>query len=111
MSYPCYYTNLCPHKPHKHAHAHTHAHTHTHTHTQVSLHYKDSFFKPEKNLVYRDFPFTVELSNKKINALKKSEHQNTTFICYLSFIKQDTRHPEFLLIYKDICPRRQKPEL
>ncbi len=20
MSYPCYYTNLCPHKPHKHAH-------------------------------------------------------------------------------------------
>ncbi len=20
MSYPCHYTNLCPHKPHKHAH-------------------------------------------------------------------------------------------
>ncbi len=30
MSYPCHYTNLCPHKPHKHEH--THAHTHTHTH-------------------------------------------------------------------------------
>ncbi len=29
MSYPCYYTNLCPHKPHKHAHTHTHTHTHT----------------------------------------------------------------------------------
>ncbi len=25
MSYPCHYTNLCPHK-----HAHTHTHTHTH---------------------------------------------------------------------------------
>ncbi len=23
MSYPCHYTNLCPHKPHKHAHTHT----------------------------------------------------------------------------------------
>ncbi len=41
MLYPCHYTNLCPHKPHKHAHTHTcthtHAHnmcTHTHTHTQ-----------------------------------------------------------------------------
>ncbi len=32
MSYPCHYTNLCPHKPHKHAHTHTHTHTHT-THT------------------------------------------------------------------------------
>ncbi len=25
MLYPCHYTNLCPHKPHKHAHTHTHA--------------------------------------------------------------------------------------
>ncbi len=33
MSYPCHYTNLCPHKPHKHAHTHTHTHTHTHPHT------------------------------------------------------------------------------
>ncbi len=29
VSYPCHYTNLCPHKPHKHAHTHTHTHTHT----------------------------------------------------------------------------------
>ncbi len=28
LSYPCHYTNLCPHKP-----AHTRTHTHTHTHT------------------------------------------------------------------------------
>ncbi len=28
LSYPCYYTNLCPHKPHKPTHTHTHAHTH-----------------------------------------------------------------------------------
>ncbi len=35
MSYPCHYTNLCPHKPHKRAHTHarTHARTHAHTHT------------------------------------------------------------------------------
>ncbi len=28
MLYPCHYTNLCPHKPHKHAQTHTHTHTH-----------------------------------------------------------------------------------
>ncbi len=38
MSYPCHYTNLCPHKPHKHAHTHTLIHTHTHTHTQTHTH-------------------------------------------------------------------------
>ncbi len=27
VSYPCHYTNLCPHKPHKHTHTHTHIHT------------------------------------------------------------------------------------
>ncbi len=53
MSYPCHYTNLCPHKPHKHAHTthppHTHTHTHhtqtphthhnTHTHTHTHRHH------------------------------------------------------------------------
>ncbi len=48
MSYPCHYTNLCPHKPHKHAHTYTHhttqthtqppTHTHTHTHTHPPTH-------------------------------------------------------------------------
>ncbi len=38
MSYPCHYTNLCPHKPHKHAHTHTHTHTHTYTHTHTHTH-------------------------------------------------------------------------
>ncbi len=35
VSYSCHYTNLCPHKPHKHVHMciHTLTHTHTHTHT------------------------------------------------------------------------------
>ncbi len=60
MSYPCHYTNLCPHKPHKHAHTHTHTHiyfglvfphknfanththiyfldTHIHTHTHTRM--------------------------------------------------------------------------
>ncbi len=36
MSYPCHYTNLCPHKPHKHAHTYTHTHTHTHTPSPVT---------------------------------------------------------------------------
>ncbi len=35
MSYPCHYTNLCPHKPHKHAHTHTHTHAHARTHTHT----------------------------------------------------------------------------
>ncbi len=40
MSYPCHYTNLCPHKPHKHAHTHTHTHhTHRHTHTHTLTHH------------------------------------------------------------------------
>ncbi len=30
MSYPCHYTNLCPHKPHKHAHTHTHTNKQIH---------------------------------------------------------------------------------
>ncbi len=38
MSYPCHYTNLCPHKPHKHAHTHTHSYSHTHTHTDTQTH-------------------------------------------------------------------------
>ncbi len=42
MLYPCHYTNLCPHKPHKHAPTHTHTHkkkhTHTHTHTHSHTH-------------------------------------------------------------------------
>ncbi len=29
LSYPCYYTNLCPRKPQKPVHTHTHTHTHS----------------------------------------------------------------------------------
>ncbi len=40
LSYPCHYTNLCPHKPHKPAHTHTHTHnTHTHTHHTHTTHH------------------------------------------------------------------------
>ncbi len=42
-----------------HTHSLTHTHTHTHTPIQVSLHYKDIFFKPEKNVVYRDYAFLL----------------------------------------------------
>ncbi len=46
MSYPCHYTNLCPHKSHKHAHTpHTHTpptHTHMHAYTRcVSIFHGD----------------------------------------------------------------------
>ncbi len=37
MLYPCHYTNLCPHKPHKHAHTHTHAHAHAHAHAHGAV--------------------------------------------------------------------------
>ncbi len=37
MSYPCHYTNLCPHKPHKHAHTHTHTHYPLYKHGLVSI--------------------------------------------------------------------------
>ncbi len=37
MSYPCHYTNWCPHKPHKHAHTHTHTHTHTKYYIKVMV--------------------------------------------------------------------------
>ncbi len=37
MLYPCHYTNVCPHKPHKHAHTHTHTRTQTHTHTHIYI--------------------------------------------------------------------------
>ncbi len=39
LSYPCYYTNLCPHKPHKPAHTHTHTHTHLPMHTNYCEYY------------------------------------------------------------------------
>ncbi len=31
MSYPCHYTNLCPHKPHKHAQTYIHTYIHTYS--------------------------------------------------------------------------------
>ncbi len=34
---PYNYTNLCPHKPHKHAQTHARTYTHTHTHTHTGL--------------------------------------------------------------------------
>ncbi len=40
MSYPCHYTNLCPHKPHKHAHTHTHIQYIQATYTSlICIHY------------------------------------------------------------------------
>ncbi len=44
LSYPCYYTNLCPHKPHN-PHTHTHTHTH-HTHTHHHTHHRHNTHTP-----------------------------------------------------------------
>ncbi len=56
MSYPCHYTNLCPHKPHKHAHTHTHTHTHTltHTHTHALTHTDTHTHTHTHTQMYRD---------------------------------------------------------
>ncbi len=52
MSYQCHYTNLCPHKPHKHARTHTHTHTHTRTHTlNACSSYFSHFFESQQGLV------------------------------------------------------------
>ncbi len=51
MSYPCHYTNLCPHKPHKHAHTPTHTHTHTHTHARrSSLYFITTFLQNNEDM-------------------------------------------------------------
>ncbi len=63
MSYPCHYTNLCPHKPHKHAHTHTHTPTHTptHTHTHTHTHTQRQTDRPLQ-AVHRDCNFPLSLS-------------------------------------------------
>ncbi len=43
MSYPCHYTILCPHKPHKHAHTHTHTETYEYSNWRILL-FLDSRF-------------------------------------------------------------------
>ncbi len=45
VSYPCHYTNLCPHKPHKHACTHTYKHAHTlHQTVFISITNNDEVF-------------------------------------------------------------------
>ncbi len=58
MLYPCHYTNLCPHKPHKHAH------THTHTHTQ-GISYKAI----QSPFLTFDFSSLIPLCKMKSNSL------------------------------------------
>ncbi len=51
MSYPCHYTNLCPHLLQKGTDTHTHTHAHTHTHTPLMYKQKHSV-TPEWEEVY-----------------------------------------------------------
>ncbi len=53
MSYPCHYTNLCPHKPHKHAHTHTHTHTHTHKTIIINPNLKPLRDQPTARIAHR----------------------------------------------------------
>ncbi len=56
MLYPCHYTNLCPHKPHKHAHTHTHTCVQKalghRLHASTKLNPLSFLFKPMKPVYY-----------------------------------------------------------
>ncbi len=71
MSYPCHYTNLCPHKPHKHAHTHTHTHTpkQTQTFLCIPMQYFFSYitFWPHSN---RNFSNSIKCSIQIQNTSK-----------------------------------------
>ncbi len=49
MSYPCHYTNLCP-----HTHTHTHIHTHTHSETHKYAHTPHTHTHTHKNGILAD---------------------------------------------------------
>ncbi len=74
MSYPCHYTNLCPHKPHKHAHTHTHTHTHTcasthaqaHTHTHTHTHTHIYIYISYRYIIF----FSLTIPCKVFHSLK-----------------------------------------
>ncbi len=71
MSYPCHYTNLCPHKPHKHAHTHTHTNTRTRTH--LFLWIAGTFHRFQLLLYWPNdtfYPLTLNPTNtEKLSAL------------------------------------------
>ncbi len=67
MSYPCHYTNLCPHKPHKHAHTHTHTHTHTHIYIIIIISlYNDGIMTHNCIMMVEDFTWPLYIKNKKV---------------------------------------------
>ncbi len=69
MSYPCHYTNLCPHKPHKHAHTHTHTHTHTHAHAHARMHaHTHTHTKHNHNMRAWTFPLNHEIIRWPVQA-------------------------------------------
>ncbi len=67
MSYPCHYTNLCPHKPHKHAH------THTHTHTCLIFIYNALLKSPEGSLIQKGGENTSQINKTVTQELQRAE--------------------------------------
>ncbi len=83
MSYPCHYTNLCPHKPHKHAH------THTHTHSGLSFHVLNSVI----NHVLFSF-----------NAKNILQHSVFDYECFLFYFPLGAILLLTFIVCSSICP-------
>ncbi len=106
--YPCHYTNLCHHKPHKHAHTHTHthtlpfSHTHTHTHTQSFKRSVMFFF----NVIY----FSDANQNFNLPLLQSSVSHNPSEIILICWFIINAALFSFLFIKESWtkCHRFQK---
>ncbi len=95
MSYPCHYTNLCPHKPHKHAHTHTLIHTQTHTHTHHTTH----------THTHTPHTHTHSLSHTLTHNHTPHTHTPThTPTHTLSLSLSHTQKHELCIVYLDRCP-------
>ncbi len=66
VTYLCHYTNLCPHKPHKHAHTHAHTATTTHGNTHMLQHIQTC-----QSVLYVLMHFKVNNERKTISNVKK----------------------------------------
>ncbi len=86
MSYPCHYTNLCSHKPHKHAHTHTQTQTHTHTNTHTHTHTHHTHTHTHTHTHHRIKQAVVHTA--KIRHVEShSVRLQKTEICWLMLIK------------------------
>ncbi len=81
VSYPCHYTNLCLHKPHKHAHTHTHTHTQKHTYMLVPSTYL-LYLIHDWNTLFK-IVFKIRIRNER-------HHTNAKYLNVIFGMKWDT---------------------